>query len=135
MRRCYEPSHQAFYRYGGRGITVCDEWHNYEKFALWCQENGASDGLQLDRIDNDSWYSPDNCRFVTPKINASNRKDNRAVVIDGKRYTSVDVARICGISDVAAGRRIKRWPPSLVLTVGRTRTLVVDKRKVETAHA
>ena len=74
--RCYAERNKSFYRYGGRGITVCDEWRNsFENFADWaiiCPSLKSS--LQIDRINNDGNYEPENCRFVTRSENIKNRK-------------------------------------------------------------
>lgn len=72
--RTTNPNHHAFHRYGGRGITICDEWrYNVLIFIEWALSHGYKEGLQIDRIDNDKGYSPNNCRFVTPKVNSNNR--------------------------------------------------------------
>lgn len=73
MRRCYEERNNRFYRYGARGIKVCPEWHDLKEFAKWAFANGFEHGLQLDRINNDGDYEPDNCRFVTQSENIRNR--------------------------------------------------------------
>lgn len=71
--RCCNEKDRNYFRYGGRGITVCSEWlHNYEAFRSWCYENGYKQGLELDREDNNRGYSPDNCRFVTHRENLLN---------------------------------------------------------------
>ena len=73
--RCANSNNWAYKWYGGRGITVCDKWINDAKaFILWALDNGWEKGLQIDRIDNDGNYEPSNCRFVTPKENANNRR-------------------------------------------------------------
>ena len=60
--------------YFKKGISVCKEWENdFEPFRLWSIENGYSKGLQIDREDNSKGYSPENCRWVTPKVNCNNR--------------------------------------------------------------
>ena len=72
--RCYQVKRNdpCYPRYRGRGIKVCDAWHEIENFLAWA-ESKWQEGLELDRIDNDGDYSPENCRFVTPKENARNR--------------------------------------------------------------
>jgi len=62
-------------RYIKRGITVCEEWRNFQTFEKWALANGWKKGLQIDRIDNDRGYSPDNCRFVTPRENLRNKSN------------------------------------------------------------
>lgn len=79
LARCYYPPGKFYYRYGGRGISVCDEWlHSFEAFKEWALANGydydAPRGqCTIDRIDNDGNYEPDNCRWVTLQENLKNR--------------------------------------------------------------
>lgn len=61
--------------YQDRGITVCDEWIVFENFQDWALSHGYSDDLEIDRIDNDKGYCPENCRWVTPKENVNNRRN------------------------------------------------------------
>lgn len=60
--------------YIDRGITLCEDWKTFDCFKQWALTHGYSDGLQIDRIDNDKGYFPENCRWVTPKENTSNRR-------------------------------------------------------------
>jgi len=73
--RCTNSHSQYKYsRYGGRGISVCEEWMNdFESFKNWAVSHGYSDSLTLDRIDNDGNYGPDNCRWATMSEQCFNR--------------------------------------------------------------
>lgn len=82
--RCNNPNIPSFRWYGARGIKVCDEWVNdFKAFYDWSMSHGYSDELTIDRIDNDKGYSPDNCRWVTMKIQGSNKSDNHIVTLNG----------------------------------------------------
>jgi hypothetical protein len=73
--RCENPKEKEYHNYGGRGISVCDEWRgNVEKFIEWALQNGYREGLQIDRMNNDGNYEPTNCRFVTPMQNCQNTR-------------------------------------------------------------
>ena len=78
-RRCNNPNCEAYKNYGGRGIKVCDEWNDASVFVSWCLSNGYKKGLTLDRIDNNKGYSPSNCRWVTRKVQANNKRNNRLI--------------------------------------------------------
>ena len=73
--RCSYPKDKRYEHYGGRGISVCNEWNNsFEAFRDWAMQTGYSDELTLDRIDTNENYCPENCRFVTRAENNRNRR-------------------------------------------------------------
>ena len=71
--RCNNPRSEKWRHYGGRGITVCEEWSDYVTFRDWALSNGYEPGLELDRLDNDRAYEPNNCMFRTNLDNLLNR--------------------------------------------------------------
>lgn len=74
IQRCRNPNSKFYHSYGGRGITVCEKWMNFEGFLEDIGE--IPDGLELDRINNDLGYFPENCRLVTHKVNMNNRRNS-----------------------------------------------------------
>ena len=84
MHRCFDVKRGKFKDYGGRGISVCREWFDPNAFIDWAETNGYCNGLQLDRIDNNGWYSPNNCRWTTPKQNSRNRRNTKLLTVNGE---------------------------------------------------
>jgi hypothetical protein len=74
LARCNDPTNPSYHRYGGRGISVCEEWKDITNFYKWLFSNGYDTGLEVDRIDNDKGYSPENCRLVSKKQNMANKR-------------------------------------------------------------
>ena len=90
-QRCYYPKHTAYKRYGGRGITVCEEWKNSSKsFFEWALANGYEEHLTLDRIKNDGNYEPSNCRWITAREQAYNRSTRSSTGVVGVSYHKRD---------------------------------------------
>lgn len=109
--RCYNKNCKQFKDYGGRGITVCDEWiHDAAAFINWCLSHGYEKGLTLDRIDNNKGYSPDNCRWTTRKIQANNTRRNRYITYNGETHTVPEWAEILNLKyDVLIHRLAHGW--------------------------
>lgn len=85
--RCYNSKRKDYPNYGGRGITVCKEWFCFDVFKNWALENGYNPGLEIDRINNDGIYCPDNCRFVTHSENNRNKRIRRDNITGYKGVT------------------------------------------------
>lgn len=108
IQRCYNKNDKAFHNYGGRGITVCEDWKSsYQSFKTWALENGYKRGLWIDRSDNNGPYSPANCSFQTPKRQQRNKRTNVMVTIDGITRCMSDWADDAGISLSTIKRRIE----------------------------
>ena len=114
--RCYNQSCASYGNYGGRGITICKEWNNFETFANWALNSGYSPDLTIDRIDNDSGYSPENCRWVSMAVQASNRRNNRRITFNSESLTVTQWGRKLGGSDSLIWNRLRRgWPPDRLI--------------------
>lgn len=98
INRCENPKAANYYLYGGRGIKVCDEWHNIEIFEQWVSDSNYEPGLSIDRIDVNGNYEPSNCRWVTAKEQANNRRNTIYVTIDGITKTISEWADFSGIN-------------------------------------
>lgn len=117
--RCNNPRKDTYPYYGGRGIKVCAEWiNNFKAFYDWSMANGYKEGLTLDRINTDGDYEPNNCRWITTKEQANNRRSNRYITFNGESHTLAEWSVITGISDYNIWQRIERlhWSIEKALT-------------------
>lgn len=97
--RCEKQSTAEYHRYGGRGIRVCDEWKNDRNLFLeWAFKNGYKEGLQIDRIDNNGNYCPENCRWVTALENCNNTSKNVFLQYNNEIHTLSEWSRLLGIN-------------------------------------
>ncbi len=127
-KRCYEKKNDSYRWYGGRGIIVCDDWiNNFSTFKKWALLNGYKNNLQLDRIDNDGPYSPDNCQFIplienvrkqtNIKLNMKKAEEIRFLYKGGIGLTQEDLAKYYGVGDGAIHKIVtnKTWKKEGVL--------------------
>ncbi len=117
-QRCNSPSDKGYPYYGGRGISVCEEWNtDYSSFRKWALAEGYTDSLTLDRIDNNCGYSPENCRWVDKKTQANNRRTNRIIEWNGEQHTLSEWAGITGIGWSTIRVRLEKgWSVEKALT-------------------
>lgn len=107
-QRCSNPKCINYKNYGGKGISVCSELGDASKFADWAYSNGYSENMTIDRIDVNGNYTPDNCRWVTQKIQQNNRSNNRIIECRGEKHTLSEWAEITHISSHTIHARIKK---------------------------
>ena len=107
-RRTTNVNDREYSYYGGRGITICDEWLSYEPFRDWALQNGYSAELSIDRIDNNKGYCPENCRWTTQKVQSNNTRKNRIIECDGTSHTLAEWGDITGINATTIAYRIKK---------------------------
>ena len=107
--RCYNRNNPEFYRYGGRGITIENEWlYNPESFAIWSINNGYLPGLTIDRVDNNGPYSPDNCRWIPESENKKWTSRSYRIQINGEYDTIEGWAKRIGYTNGSSLMYYKR---------------------------
>lgn len=98
-RRCYNPHEIRYNRYGGKNVSLCEEWaSDFAAFADWAMNNGYNDSLSIDRLDPHGNYSPSNCRWVTVIEQANNKTNNLCIEYNGEVHTLGEWAKITGIN-------------------------------------
>jgi len=107
IQRCENPHSNAYHRYGGAGVTVCDEWR--KDFAKFHADMGPRpQGTSLDRIDGTKGYEPENCRWASVVEQARNRKNAIKVTYDGNEVYLVDICEKLGVAYGTAYHRLKK---------------------------
>lgn len=122
--RCLNPSDINFEYYGGRGVTICDEWRDsFEAFHDWLTENGyredsvRNNTFTVDRIDVNGNYDPGNCRIVSMDIQANNKRTNRYITFNNETHTCAEWARKLNMNYKAFMDRVYRnWPIERIMT-------------------
>lgn len=106
IARCCDPKHQLYKNYGGRGITVCARWMDFENFII--DLGDPPEGKSLDRINNGGNYEPGNCRWASQIEQQRNRRNNKWVSIFGQRMLIGQAYKILGARQATARDRIER---------------------------
>lgn len=108
LSRCYNPNVRSYKSYGGRGVTVCEEWRSsFETFKAWSTMNDYSENLTLDRSNNNEGYSPDNCRWVTYREQSLNTTRNHLVELDGVVKPLDEWSKCFGINPKTVRSRLR----------------------------
>ena len=112
--RCYNVHSPNYKYYGGRGVTVCDEWKNdFKAFYDWAITHGYADDLSIDREKINGEYSPKNCRWVTRKVQGNNKSNNVLLTLNGETHTLPEWSTITGLKQYVIRNRLKRnWSVS-----------------------
>lgn len=113
--RCLNKNYHNYHRYGGRGILICKEWESFASFESWAKKSGFKQNLQIDRIDNELGYSPQNCRWVEPVVNCNNKSDSIKLP---NSLTITLVAKALGMTRHAIRQRINSgWPIEIAISM------------------
>lgn len=108
-KRCENPNRHDYNRYGGRGISICDEWKNsFSTFYNWALNNGYDDTLSIDRENVNGDYEPNNCRWSTEEEQANNKRNNVFLTYNGKTQTVSQWARELNIGQKTIINRINK---------------------------
>lgn len=107
-QRCENPNRKDYRWYGGRGVSVCEEWKKYSAFKSWALRNGYQDDLTIDRIDVSKGYAPDNCRWIPFKEQRENTSQTHKVTINDETKSVKAWCDLYGISYDMVIMRIHR---------------------------
>ncbi len=116
-QRCHNPKHFKFPEYGGRGISVCQEWR--DSFTAFYTDMGVrpSSHHTLERVDNDGPYNAENCCWALMKTQARNKRSNRLLTLNGTTLTVTDWARKRGIDPRLVFARLRAgWSDEQAIT-------------------
>ena len=97
LHRCYKETDEHYDYYGGRGIKVCDDWHDFEAFQKWALANGYADNLTIDRLDGNKDYCPENCSWATMTVQNNHKSDTKWLTYKGKTQSLSDWCRELGL--------------------------------------
>lgn len=118
-QRCYNHNNHRYKDWGGRGITMCDEWfNNFQAFYEWSINTGYCKGLTIDRIDNSKNYEPSNCRWVDKKTQNRNKRNNKTFTINGETHCLSEWCEILNLKYGTVEMRLRRgWTIEKALKV------------------
>lgn len=108
-QRCLNKNNKNYKNYGNRGIKICDKWTNdFNSFYNWAIQNNYQEGLSIDRINVNGNYEPNNCRWVTQKIQQNNKRNNIFITYNNETHTIAEWAEIFKINKNLLYQRLNR---------------------------
>jgi hypothetical protein len=109
IERCTNPNNKDYKYYGGRGINICPEWrYDFKRFIL--EMGRQPSGLTIDRIDNNKWYSKENCRWVSQKTQNNNSRNNTILTFNNKSHTISEWGSLLNINPGTISMRLfRKW--------------------------
>lgn len=118
FQRCYQENYEGYERYGGRGIKVCDEWHDIGNFAEWVKTSNYQKGLTIERLDVNGDYCPSNCVWATPREQANNRSTTVMLTYNGQTRPLAEWADAYGLNRHTLWSRLNKshWTVEKALT-------------------
>lgn len=108
LNRCENKKFKSYSDYGARGIEVCKEWNDSKTFFEWASVSGYKEGLEIDRIDVNGNYCPENCRWVSREKNANNKRNNKIIECNGETRTLAEWARHFGVNYKNLSRNLRK---------------------------
>jgi hypothetical protein len=129
LKRCLSSNVKNYANYGGRGITVCDDWKDsFQTFREWSYQNGYREDLSIDRIDVNGNYEPSNCRWTNAKVQANNKRNNRLIEYNGVVKTISEWADELGLKQATIKARLDNyhWSVERALTTPQRRKIPGD---------
>lgn len=108
IRRCNNPNRKDHKHYHSKGVTVCDEWYDFQIFQEWANSNGYSDELTIERIDNSKGYNPYNCTWIPKSQQSKNRTNLHMITYEGETLTLTDTALKYNIKRVTLTNKLRK---------------------------
>jgi hypothetical protein len=116
-QRCSNPKCINYKNYGGKGVQVCTEWEDFQTFYDWAMLNGYAEYLTIDRVDVNGNYEPSNCRWVSYKVQANNKRNSKFLELNGVSHTIAEWGDITGIPKGTIWLRLKKgWSVERAIT-------------------
>lgn len=131
-KRCYNENSENYYLYGGRCITICDEWiNNFQAFYDWAIANGYDENLTIDRIDTNGNYEPSNCRWATNKEQSCNTRRTRLFEHNGEIKTLKQIAKDENVNYNTLIRKVSKNGTELNLALYEIKNKIRTKKRKE----